>query len=639
MADKVLYQTDDDLSQTNLAASAKRQNAEAYVERGLELQNYDGTGLTVDVSAGHAIISAGSDAAYDVFPDARSGVSLTDSAVNSVYVVIDPTTQDDVTVEARTSGTPANPHLKIGEVDTSADSTTDVARDPDGSFGSVSADELVGNHDRVVSSTSELQSLPDDVQAGETVLIDQPDTPYRPAGWPGGTKFGEIDVDEVTILCESRYAGNGEALAKPADGADIGGLAFGLNSAVTNITTKQWGWDGNQANQDDTVLRCHGLLYHNVAEGEISHCYATQTHPYHQHNSGGSGISVGYQCSDIDITYNLLEDIGDRGIETAQVGGTIMGNRSVNGFDRGISLQHRGLNGNDWVNAQDVIVTGNHIKDMPEGSCIKARGLDGHSGTAEQSPKNIIVTNNHCLGNHRSGVSFQNLTHAAERITVTDNQCINNTQDVIVPGILIQTRLESATGNDSTVVVSDNTVEGYGTSSNNTRGIAVDKFTGPQVRDNVVKLIYGTGIWVNSSAEGSVVGNTVRDATTKGIEVGNHGDSQVSDNQVFAFDRTCTTGIIVNGGGNQQVTDNICKQMSTNGILSQGASAVEIDGNKIRDGGVTTSNGVNVDSNSSGIVVIHNDLRGVSGTALSDSGTGTITDPVSQDKTSDYNLV
>jgi hypothetical protein len=46
--------------------------------------------------------------------------------------------------------------------------------------------------------------------------------------------------------------------------------------------------------------------------------------------------------------------------------------------------------------------------------------------------------------------------------------------------------------------------------------------------------------------------------------------------------------------------------------------------------------GVRIDSGT-GTVVINNDLRDVT-TALDDSGTGTITDPINQDKTNDYNI-
>lgn len=145
MTDRVLWQNDDTLDEENLQAAAAKQNQSDYVERGLFLA-VDYTTPAVDVTAGHAVVANSTgDRAWDVFPDARSGVSLTANAVNSIYLVVDPDVQDAVSVEAEASDTPSDPYLKLGEVDTSADTTSEANRAPSATVESLDADELSVN--------------------------------------------------------------------------------------------------------------------------------------------------------------------------------------------------------------------------------------------------------------------------------------------------------------------------------------------------------------------------------------------------------------------------------------------------------------------------------------------------------------
>ncbi|WP_435346035.1 Kelch repeat-containing protein [Haloarchaeobius sp. HRN-SO-5] len=134
MADRVLFQGNDKLDEPNLTGVAAKSNQTDYVERGISL-TADYTNLELDTTSGHAVIATSTgDQAWDVFPDARTALTLTDNAVNEVYLVVDPNAQDALTVDVRTTGTPSDPYVKIGEVDTSADTTSEVNRDPAASF-------------------------------------------------------------------------------------------------------------------------------------------------------------------------------------------------------------------------------------------------------------------------------------------------------------------------------------------------------------------------------------------------------------------------------------------------------------------------------------------------------------------------
>lgn len=145
MADKVLFQTDDDLDQVNLSEVANKSNQTDYVERGLGF-TADHTAETLDVESGHANITNGTEA-YDVFPDKKTGLDLaTTSGTNYVFLWID--TDDDDTLGYYISDTDSAPSasdvsadgpiasLKVGEVDAGGDTHDDTINDdPDISIG------------------------------------------------------------------------------------------------------------------------------------------------------------------------------------------------------------------------------------------------------------------------------------------------------------------------------------------------------------------------------------------------------------------------------------------------------------------------------------------------------------------------
>ncbi len=90
----------------------------------------------------------------------------------------------------------------------SAASGVRIIRSPESHHEAINTDDLSTVYDRRISTTSQLENLPSDIQAGETVAIQQPDTPYRPESWSSGGKYAEIDVSNFEILCESPYAKN-----------------------------------------------------------------------------------------------------------------------------------------------------------------------------------------------------------------------------------------------------------------------------------------------------------------------------------------------------------------------------------------------------------------------------------------------
>lgn len=135
-------------------------NNSDYVEAGLEITP-DYTTPAFDLAAGLAYIkytgsvdiqlpSDDSDTysgtwdqgvTFAVDVDAQTGITLTGSAVNRIYLATDLSTNDGAYVRVDTEASPnvpTDPYIKIAEVDTSSDTTSELNREPDASFGDVS---------------------------------------------------------------------------------------------------------------------------------------------------------------------------------------------------------------------------------------------------------------------------------------------------------------------------------------------------------------------------------------------------------------------------------------------------------------------------------------------------------------------
>lgn len=164
MADRVIFEGGDDLSEQYIGEALAQPNIVDYVLRGVS-SSIDFGNNTVDYTQGELIIeNSNNNQAYFLSADARSGLSLTDSATNHVFVEYDPTTDDAITFTINTTGTaPTDPNLKIEEIDTSADTSTEFNRSPDVTAGTVTTESLViggtlyeldGTIDETTSSTT-----------------------------------------------------------------------------------------------------------------------------------------------------------------------------------------------------------------------------------------------------------------------------------------------------------------------------------------------------------------------------------------------------------------------------------------------------------------------------------------------------
>lgn len=143
------------------ASMALSRGATGYVDSGLSL-SYNPSDTTMDIGAGLAFIrytggssvqltSSSYDEPWDeelvfmVSVPSMSNLQLDSGGVNEIYLAVDPTGGDSARYRYGSSITePSDPHVKIGEIDTAAETTTELARRPVGEFASVETAELRG---------------------------------------------------------------------------------------------------------------------------------------------------------------------------------------------------------------------------------------------------------------------------------------------------------------------------------------------------------------------------------------------------------------------------------------------------------------------------------------------------------------
>lgn len=143
------------------ASMARARGTSGYVDSGLSL-SYNPSDTTMDIGAGLVFIrytggssvqltSSSYDEPWDeelvfmVSVPAVSNLSLDADAVNEVYIAADPASGDSARYRYGGSvSEPTDPHVKIGEIDTAAETATELARGPVGLYETLSTSEIQG---------------------------------------------------------------------------------------------------------------------------------------------------------------------------------------------------------------------------------------------------------------------------------------------------------------------------------------------------------------------------------------------------------------------------------------------------------------------------------------------------------------
>jgi hypothetical protein len=370
-----------------------------------------------------------------------------------------------------------------------------------------------------VDDASVIQSAIDAVGAlgGGAIVVKTPDTPYLQTDWI------DIDKDNIVLEFETKLAKNGEPIFKVADNANVGGIRIGHNIHCENVVVKNFGFDGNYANQDPAVKRLHGITVEDAKHVTIDSCYITRTSPYHEHNTGGSGIFLYHQSSFVKVRNCETYDVGDRSIQLAGNNHIIENNYLHDGFDRAISLDVVEPDGT-YYGASYSLIKGNIMHDMIEGSLIK--GVYGN-------PFYNRIIGNIGYGNHKAGIGY-----CGHNLVIAHNMMIGT--DAAVYGEKFGVQASPY----STVV--GNWIYDYG----------------------------DYGIYAGNNA--TIVGNYIQDCTDYGIYVVNY-NHVIANNYINGG----TYGIyITDNGDDVDIRENYIINTTTPIFKSAGATGVTIKDNR-----------------------------------------------------------
>jgi hypothetical protein len=229
----------DDGDAANFADAAYVPNNANFVVSGLNItDNGDGT---IDVSSGEAKISDGSaDAAqsgetrknvlYTVEADARSGVAVASSTVNEVYIDVQLTDNDALSIDVRDDGTsPPEPVLKIGEVDASNNTVTEVNRSPEGEY----SDIQVNDHNNGTWLATWMANIDSDKLDSANYTPEQ-DTHNRYSDSEARSAVDGANID-ITGDADTVDGYHGNDLARPKNSA-----SFSSTDTSTNINQNSW---------------------------------------------------------------------------------------------------------------------------------------------------------------------------------------------------------------------------------------------------------------------------------------------------------------------------------------------------------------------------------------------------------------
>lgn len=319
---------------------------------------------------------------------------------------------------------------------------------------------------------------------------------------------------------------------KPADGANIGGIRVGTNSATSGVIIRDIGYDGNDTNQT-SGKRHHGVtIGANASHVAVRNCFFTRTHPYHQHDDGGSGVSVRSGATDIYVQNNRINDIGDRGIQCGCESATISGNIIDEGYDRAISLDVYQPD-DQWHFTTHADVHGNVIGNSVDGSLVGVKGAslrasEGDAVATGENIKHVSITGNSLHEGKKSVLVIGLDADNAKAVKISGNSIWQGFSDGIT--------ISSSGSGDVGAAVSGNLIVGK-----EVKGISAS-ISGISITGNSIIACGDVGI--KSDQNTTVTGNEVLDCTSHGIEV-TSSQSTVSGNRV---EGNGGTGILSSSG-------------------------------------------------------------------------------------------
>ncbi|WP_101296515.1 right-handed parallel beta-helix repeat-containing protein [Halegenticoccus soli] len=459
---------------------------------------------------------------------------------------------------------PVNPdHWDVYLAIRSDDEVTPFVSSDDGwkrcglSLPSVAARDVRGVADHVVSTAAELEAAFDDLSDGDTVWIDERNAPYRTTQWL------DVDANGVTVV------GPGVNTAiKPADGANVGGIRIGNGGHCRNVTIRNVGYDGNPENQDGSAKKLHGIVVRDATNVVLSGNTIARTHPYHEHGSGGSGISVGRNGENVRIVNNRVHHFGDRGVQLGGKNIVVSENVVTDGIDRAIACDLWAPDGRNDV-ASTVVISGNVLGNCREGSLTGiASGPKGEAAGGSHS----IITDNVGFGFHKSFCHVRGPTDV-HHVSIRGNISTQTTEGLWTNKTTKFAGIAVDPAGGSSITISGNELSGYSRHGINVRTPVTDL----KISNNTVLDSAETGIRVKNASEGTIVDNTVARTGKHGLVLDGTESITVSNNHVRDVARS---GISLRSPGEtyHELAGNYVSQF--NGASEDGTAAIRVDSSK-----------------------------------------------------------
>jgi len=235
----------------NFASLAQATGLTDYVVQGLNF-TLNASTPSLDISKGKAVVTQSQatssqsaetrdGVAFVAEMDARTGISLTDGDVNHVFLQVDLSSDDTINIVVNTTNSaPAQPYVKLGTVDTSTDTTTELNRGTP-----IEADTLRGNNGSSgqVLQTDGSNTSWEDLGGGETVKTVSSD--YTTSGETSIiVSQNEFDITS-SDLSSSNPSDQVRAVAPDSNRNIIYGEASGTIRKIDSSGTNVWNFNGH----------------------------------------------------------------------------------------------------------------------------------------------------------------------------------------------------------------------------------------------------------------------------------------------------------------------------------------------------------------------------------------------------------
>jgi len=283
-----------------------------------------------------------------------------------------------------------------------------------------------------------------------------------------GTYYECLTINRSNVMLVSQIPREAKIIAPPSSNRKPVEIRGSAGNIIKNIVLKDFHIDGNADAQ--TSGKCHHGISVDYAENVcIIGNYVTKTHPYHVHDTGGSGINVYPNARWVYILNNEVDDIGDRCIQVSGEHILIENNYLHDGFDRGVSWDVLYESDQKWYHARHVLIRNNRIENLSAGSGIKGRGSSWQGkgpAAAGDHVEDILIIGNTIKNCTHGGIGLgyefgQGLANFDGNITV-ENNYIENCGSAKFGGGGIYVRQTSAIGKkisilNNTIVVGETT--------------------------------------------------------------------------------------------------------------------------------------------------------------------------------------